>query len=570
MTQSVPTHERVVRGSEVAEEIERAAAGQGLFSLAGRTVFGPVVLRHRTVACALDVRDCDFWGDVDLRYCEFLQAVNFSGCTFRRGFNCGDGDESHTVFRKDLLCRACVFRGAATFVGISCDGSGFFNRSRFEDRAEGANFGGARFGKSVEFVGGVFGGGACFNGMECGASATFESARFESPLHVVDFAAARLGTMLNCRSAVFRGGLYLYGLRCGLVATLQGARFEHSGRTVEFSNASFDYHLDCNDTDFAGPARFDGCTCVHGTFRGARFRDPRSGPSFRFAQVSSNLDLREARFTGGLSLEQAKVGGDLVLSGTEVHGHADLHGTKVRRLRWGDAFPFEDATVDLRTCTFELFAGPETRGARGRSATREAREHARRFVQAQRRDLFSRDPYLQLERFYSRGGDEEEAREIYYMGRCDARRNALDANGNVQWSRRRGSLDWLLKHLTGYGVKTHRVVPVLLVFLALGTAVFWRCEPEAAASARAAAAAPGPGTAPDPAPKLFRRAVYSLDLFIPVIELPFTEELKPVGLWTQAYALTHVVVGWILIPLVIASVSGVLRRAPGDSSGGAG
>ncbi|MEW5929224.1 MAG: pentapeptide repeat-containing protein [Gemmatimonadota bacterium] len=496
-------------------------------------------------------------------------------------FNGGDSHQSHTMFRKDVLFHDTVFHGSVTFAGICCEGSGSFNRCRFGDYAKTVDFSGARFIKSVEFLDGMFQGGASFNSMDCGVSASFDSAQFTSSFHDIDFAGAQFGKMLNLRNATFRGGMYLYGLRCGLVGTLQGAKFQNAYRRVEFSNASFDYQLDCNHTEFAGPTHFDGCKFGYGTFWQAKFLDSKHLASFRFAQVGNNLHLHDALFAGGLDLEQTKVGGDLDLSRAKVHGHSDFHGTKVRRFRWGEDFPFDNSTVDLRQCTFEMFAGPETKGVRGRNANSKAREHARRFLKAQHTDFFSRDPYLQMERFYSRGGDDEEAREIYYIGRCHARQNAGDSAGNVQWSWARGSLDWLLKHLTGYGVKTYRVIPILLIFLAIGTVVFWKCEPEASAGDRAVqtrllAVAPSKAytasTVDDlrPAPKLFRRALFSLDLFIPVIEFPFTEKLKPEGFFTQAYALVHVVVGWLLIPLVIASITGVLRKEPVEPSEGAG
>ncbi|CAA9375388.1 MAG: hypothetical protein AVDCRST_MAG93-8772 [uncultured Chloroflexia bacterium] len=59
---------------------------------------------------------------------------------------------------------------------------------------------------------------------------------------------------------------------------------------------------------------------------------------------------------------------------------------------------------------------------------------------------------------------------------------------------------------------------------------------------------------------LFERSVYSLDLFLPVVNLHVDENWQPNGLGRQIYAVFHSMVGWILVPLLLASLSGIIRR----------
>ena len=59
---------------------------------------------------------------------------------------------------------------------------------------------------------------------------------------------------------------------------------------------------------------------------------------------------------------------------------------------------------------------------------------------------------------------------------------------------------------------------------------------------------------------LFNRASYSLDLFLPVVNLHIDENWRPVGLWREIYAVFHSMVGWVLVPLLLASLAGIVRR----------
>jgi hypothetical protein len=60
--------------------------------------------------------------------------------------------------------------------------------------------------------------------------------------------------------------------------------------------------------------------------------------------------------------------------------------------------------------------------------------------------------------------------------------------------------------------------------------------------------------------RAFRSFAYSLDLFLPVVNLRIDERWQPQGLEREMYALVHSMVGWILVPLLVASLAGIIRR----------
>jgi hypothetical protein len=61
-------------------------------------------------------------------------------------------------------------------------------------------------------------------------------------------------------------------------------------------------------------------------------------------------------------------------------------------------------------------------------------------------------------------------------------------------------------------------------------------------------------------PKAIYRTGYSLDLLLPVVNLHFEDQWEPRNPWLRAYAAFQVVMGWILIPLLLASLAGFIRR----------
>ena len=176
---------------------------------------------------------------------------------------------------------------------------------------------------------------------------------------------------------------------------------------------------------------------------------------------------------------------------------------------------------------------------------------------------YSRDPYQQLEKYYRALGDEAEAKRIHYLGRRDLRENAKDKEGRTKWpwSTRWG--DWWLKYLTGYGVRTWLLLLWIGFFLIAGTAVFWsegalkaKLPPPSQASGQTSTSP----TPPSEEHSLFNRAAYSLDLFLPLVNLRFDEKWEPEGLIRSIYALFHSLIGWLLIPLLVASLAGIVRR----------
>jgi len=185
---------------------------------------------------------------------------------------------------------------------------------------------------------------------------------------------------------------------------------------------------------------------------------------------------------------------------------------------------------------------------------------------------FSMQPYLQLEKWYLLGGDEHKAREIYRKGRRRARKNArwvflpnhraqvqaaTPESHRDQWHWLRKISDFVLDYLTGYGVRIGRLLIIVLIFVCAGAYLF---EPY---STMKAVDPPSPLGDLDEASlthELVEEFSYSADLFVPLVKLGVDDIWVPKGWWPHTYAFLHMLVGWLVVTLLLASLAGIIRR----------
>jgi hypothetical protein len=233
-------------------------------------------------------------------------------------------------------------------------------------------------------------------------------------------------------------------------------------------------------------------------------------------------------------------------------------------------FPFKARKrLDLTETTFEVFHGSPKRLLWRRLATK--------LVDDQNPEKFSRDPYLQLEKYYDNIGYEVEAGQIHYKGHCDLRNNAKlpSEKGRVKWSKRKNAADLFFKWTVGYGHRKIFLVGWIFFFLLLGTLLFWWSGLEVNELAVHSEAAVWDTRAtstqehswPDLFlghfyfwPDLWYCFVYSLDVFIPVVDLGYANAWEPILPGVQIYVAIHAISGWIFIVLLLASLTGLIKN----------
>lgn len=548
------TSERI-DAKEVVRQLTRKRDDEEapVYTLRDKTITGKLNLKHRTIEVAVDIQNCDFLEEVDLRYCEFNQAVFFSYCRFHKRFNSGNNVESHTVYHKGLNCMGAVFEGPFEFNGGMVESSAYFSGAKFL-KEESIGFARTSVAGILDCRGATFTGNAAFNSLNCEGTAFFEGATFEGESN---FAYATFGRNLECLEATFTGKAYFTNLDCKGSAFLAPATFEGE---VDFSHATFGENLVCRGVTFTGKAYFDVLKCG-----GSAFFSP-------FPPPSSERESKPTIFKGEVRFVRASISGFLHCECSQFRGDVTLYRSQIGTLALNtpfkdsvdpeEALPFqEDSHVNLHECHFDSFVGDAS--------------VAREMAAKQSPNSFSRDPYLQLEKYYRGVGNDLEAKRMHFTGRKELRKNAKDPNGVTQWGLFTSWGDWWIKWLTGYGVRTWQLLVPITTLLIVGVVVFWGNNALLPASAQEQGAPNGAqverthllSTQPEQAQEsgplgqhLFERAVYSLDLFLPVVNLQVAEKWEPNGLGREIYAVIHSMVGWILVPLLLASLSGIIRR----------
>lgn len=532
---------------------------------------------------------------------------------------------SGAVIGRDLNCDRATFKGRANFNALQCNGAGLFRGARFEGAGE-TNFDHAYFGhvfdcsscehqetnvvgpanfrylkcSLIHAVGTVFKGEVSFNTLQCTGTGFFDDAKFEGE-GSVNFGHASFGMNLVCRRVEFQGPAEFDSLSCGLSGMFHECTFQ---KDADFDHAHFGTNMSCDSVTFCGPATFRSLECADsGLFRNAQFEDDakfggavfggnlecngkqtvfkksanfnrvRCERSGRFDEVcflstdkttdlvhthfGVNLNLEGAHFAGPVDLWMAHVGQTLRLTGARFERTTALRGATIGQIEIRDSvLPFTRGNLRMRGCTFASFIGDES--------------VATQVVEAQDIAAFSRDPYLQLERYYSNIGDDIQATQIYRKGRLAHLKNAWVANTSTHWSKKTIVKDWFLKVSTYYGTQTWRLLVPLVLLFVLGTWLFWpddSLRPIPSASAEPPAKIVTSSTSADKnenadnlEPKAVYRPGYSLDLLLPVVNLHFENQWEPRNPWLRAYAAFQIVMGWILIPLLLASLAGFIRR----------
>lgn len=215
------------------------------------------------------------------------------------------------------------------------------------------------------------------------------------------------------------------------------------------------------------------------------------------------------------------------------------------------------ASVDLRGCTYDrIEVGRESLLGRLPSASGPRQ--------------YDRQPYMQLEKVLRASGSDEEADAVYLERRRVERRRkkGLRKVGDVLW--------WWLAN---YGIRPYRLLVFAALLLIAGTLVFHRpgaVEPKAPTPAGAQHSSNGEAPECPAVLSIGESARFSIRWFLPV-ELPLLEgcEVTQGRIWRCSvfghalnlgrfsdFAALLKVLGWVIVPVGLAALAGLLRRGP--------
>ena len=540
-----------------------------------------------------------------------------------------EADFTAASFGRNIQGSKAHFWGPAKFNSLKCGGNVQIDNAIFEHEAD---FTAASFGRNIQCSDARFNGPTYLNSLICGGAMVARRVRFGSE---VDARFSSFGLALICDDSTFRGKVDCSRMKCAHDVSFTNARFEsdrsrHEGdRRVVFARANLGGDLECGGAVFKGKIVFRALTCDGaGRFEHAKFVN-NGVVDYRYSYFGGDLDLRSAYFADRVRLCQTHVKNRLRLDASRFDGEVELYDSDIKILEVIDAnyrpesypirarceervdefetiirseqdlkdklepirfkkvasklqsrkfmrreltidrlFPFRPGEFNLTDISFERFHGGPHREL--------ARELASRLVEGQDPTKFSRDPHLQLEKYYNLIGEEDDALDMHYAGHCALRDNAKayrrdPEKGRVHWSREKLLFpDLIWKWTTGYGQRMHRLLLIFLIFAVLGTVVF---------SSEGALTLP-PGTTGELetqqiGPRVVDRAIYSVDLLLPLLDLRTGDGRIPNYDWEgtqnweevmkhweevmKSYEVVHIFIGWLLIGLLLAWITAVAR-----------
>ena len=519
-----------MQASEVAAAM--TAGGTGPVRLTGVVVEGDLCLPHAEFSAHVSFRDCEFTGKLDLSFATLRRGLSMEGCRFQQVSLRG------AVVSGDAIFDGSEFGTAGCELeGIRVEGAASFrpangNRVMFHGKA---NFRYARFSSEAAFHSAIFQDYADFYFAEFCGPALFTS-------HQEPGAPPRKAPVWFLGQVRFRDA-HVAG-----EANFRGARF-------------------CGNADFTR-VRIDGAALFN-----------RSGPEKLAVKFSKTPRVPGAEQLDEISFRGARFGAETTFTGCRFDGYTTFNACRAAvylmfaGAEFCDVVTFREASS--RTIYFDRtpekerdpakFAlGIDLRGC----AYRRIYADFGTLREAMNRGLIAgadndRQPYLQLESVLRSMGQEKEADRTYLDFRRAEHKHARGMR------KVRSGLSGVL---TNYGVGPRIFCWALLVWL-VGTLVF---HSEDAVVRKAEPGEPAAKTENHARLSWPRAAGFSLAQFLPV-EIPAGAGYKAstAFLWRAAgvtydtYASAHHLIGWVLVPLAVAVLSGVMsRKAPKESGGG--
>ena len=446
-----------------------------------------------------------------------LPAASFEeDVSFYRAKIGGDADFFQSLFKKSIKFEGvqvggtCVF-GMATFLGPSLFGGltaddADFGRAEFKSFVA---FDGVHISGNMYFGSTAFGDEAHFVHASVGGQGDFSNSTFRG-LTRFDAADFRGSTVFRNVAFLANSQPYFGSARFHQRANFRdvtfaaGANFENTEFDAEatFENVEFRKITTFSNCRFAGIARFGSPEDANNPSAGTTFADV----SFGGAKFGAVGDFQRATFGGVAGFRDTSFRVLILSPDGHVRSHDQLQGS-----------------IDLRGCTYERLE------ADWRSVFRKLRPYARQ-------------PYVQLEKTLRADGDDAEA-NVAYVDRQNIERKQLG------WGLTK-SMDWLWWRASEYGVSPSRLLIMSIGLVLFGAVVLHLPK----------AVLPGDGTK---AFTFWEALWLSTRLFLPVkFEVASASKPNPSIWFVQLLSAVLNIFGWILVPLFIVVVSGMLQYVP--------
>jgi hypothetical protein len=449
-------------------------------------------------------------------------------------------DEAIDLTSAQIPCEvwlgSCQFNENVTLARANFTGGLSFASSSFKS-FKAAQFHGMKVGGDAYFVDASFDGIADFAWADIASNFKAQGAKFWNTgaaggrgywrKDAADFRGIKVGGDADFDLAMFKGPVSFVQADIKGDAFFDSTRFEGG---VIFSRADIAGNFEAPNARFQNPTVFFEFTVGRDAFlKRALFEGPvtfaRADIAGKFTAIQASFKNKQANF-----FYRMKVGGDALFEHALFDGpvdfrYADFGSLHLSRVSWP-----KHAQVQMEGMNFQSIQVVEEPNSR------------KALLELAEQWSYTPDVYIVLEAFFLRQGYRADADKAFIAGK---RREREEYLGNRHWFVWLGS--WTLDLLVGYGRRTWQAAIPCAVLIALGCILFSREKMEA--------------QKPEEARRVYNRFWYSLGLFLPIVDLQADTVWKPKADQTflRNYARVHALLGWILIPIVLAALTGLIK-----------
>ena len=401
-----------------------------------------------------------------------------------------------------------VFEGPVNFALAEIATALSANEAKFQNKETEANFSSMKIGGYTFFNDAVFEGPVNFVLSEIAGNFHANEAKFHNKEREANFNAIKIRGDAFFKNAVFEGPVNLVSADIASNLEAQGVKFQNKEKDASFGGMKVGGYAVFNEAVFEGPVNFVGAD-VAGNFAAgkARFKNKEKDASFGGMKLGGHAFFNDAVFEGPVNLN-----------------YADFAWLDLSNAVW----PKAAAKFHMQGMSYKYL----------RAAPNEPESH-RALLKLADRSAYSADVYNHLEEFFLRQGYRDDADRAFIKGKRRERKENLHG---LSWV---GSclLDWLV----GYGRRPWQAGIPCAALVALGCVLFSpkKMEPQK----------------PEDTPRVYSRFWYSLGLFLPFVDLQADKVWKPKADQTflRNYMRVHIMLGWILVPLVLAALTGLIK-----------
>lgn len=476
---------------------------------------------------------------LDLENAEVSHFVGFFSCDFEESATFQDAR-----FARHLFLNDCQFRREADFNSMKVRQSAFFNNVTFKGPVD---FGFADIKGQFHAKGAKF--------LNDKANAIFNS--------------LKVGHIASFNEAVFWGGVEFVG------AVIEGqfhafeAHFLNEEKAANFNSMRVRFDASFRCCIFEGPVIFCGAH-IGNEFQMmmATINYKKEKANFDFLRVGLRAIFGGSDFNGGISLSGADIvdltigvikfpvvanGNKLILEVDSALNELNLGYTKTERIALnGNVWPKKRETVILDGLTYQAITT---------SGWQECPTALKDLLKWSNISRYNLQNYIQLEGYFQRSGYKERANKLFVSGKRREWVRSWKTLNPLKWASNIIKLIFLDLGVR-YGRSPFRAVFYSMLFIFLGMVIF--SQPDIIVWEK---------YQPGETISLIKAFWYSIDLFLPLISLGPDKfyQIRPdaliilphwLGNWNifvQTYAYIHQLMGYILVSIGLAAVTGIIK-----------